>query len=360
MRSALASAAGRMVLTPGKLTRLDEADPGTGVTILYDGREWNVTGQSSYSTEGGYRVHEWCCEVGDTTAYLLKEGDPKEGTIRWFFTREIDDGAVAIEGGEGLGAWLARDPEANPPQALTYQGTSYHYAETTDGMHQDESGKRVRKITWDYWDAGHERNLAVERWPDGSFNCYLGSYIEPGQVVIRPAGRKSFHARSRANPFLSGLFFLPIAYFFAFILGWPFDECLSLALPIAAAIGWLAALPSAPSACMAALLAVPLGAAVFWYFPPLTSASGLAVLVGIPVTIGWLAQQRGYSGRKAAVLYAAAFAVAAPLLGVGFYYYFNLAPGPHTPDQLFLALGPAAIGCLAGILIAGLILRRDE
>ncbi|HXZ43653.1 MAG TPA: hypothetical protein VEH53_02405, partial [archaeon] len=109
-----------------------------------------------------------------------------------------------------------------------------------------------------------------------------------------------------------------------------------------------------------ALAAVPVGVAVFWYFPPLTSASGLVALVAIPWAVAWLAQKRGYSGRKVAALYAAAFAVGAPLLGVGFYNYFNLAPGPHTPDQLFLALGPAVIGGLAGVLIAGLVLRKDK
>jgi hypothetical protein len=342
------------------LPRLSEADPGAGVTILYDGREWRVTGQATYSTEEGYRVREWCCEVGDSTAYLLKEGDPKGGTIRWFFTREIDASAVAFDGGRRLAESFARGAEERPPDTLTYQGTAYHYADSTDGMHEDESGKRVRKVTWDYWDAGHEKNLAIERWPDGSFDCYLGSYIEPGQVTIRPAGRRGFHKRSQANPFLSGLLFLPIVYFIAFVIGWPFDESLGLALPIAAVMGWLAALPSAPVACMAALAAVPLGAAVFWHFPPLTSVSGLVAVVAIPLAVGWLAQKRGYSGRKPAALYPAAFALAAPLLGLGFYYYFNLAPGPHTPDQLFLALGPAAIGGLAGVLIAGLVLRKEK
>ena len=350
----------KAMVSPGKLTRLDESDPAAGVTILYDGQEWNVTGQASYSTEEGYRVHEWCCEVGDTTAYLLKEGDPREGTIRWFFTREIDDGAVAAEGGEGLGEWLARDKEPNPPQALTYQATTYQYADTTEGTHEDESGERARKITWDYWDASRARNLAVERWPDGTFECYLGAYIEPGQVVIRRTAKKDFRARSQANPFLSALIVLPIAYIFAFILGWPFDESIGLALPVAAAMGWLAAVAQAPLACIAALVAVPIGAAVFWYSPPLTSTSGLVALVAVPAAIGWLAQRRGYTGRKLPVQYAAAFAVGAPILGVGFYYYFNLAPGPHTTDQLFLALGPAVIGGLAGFLISGLFLRRDE
>jgi uncharacterized protein DUF4178 len=146
---------GKMAAGSRGLPHLGEANPGAGVTILYDGREWQVTGQATYSTEEGYRVHEWCCEVGDTTAYLLKEGDPKEGAIRWFFTREIDERVVASDGGQSLAKSIAPGPEVRPPDPLTYQGTTYHYADTTDGMHEDESGKRVRKITWDYWDASH-------------------------------------------------------------------------------------------------------------------------------------------------------------------------------------------------------------
>jgi hypothetical protein len=52
--------------------------------------------------------------------------------------------------------------------------------------------------------------------------------------------------------------------------------------------------------------------------------------------------------------------VGAPLLGVGSYHYFHFAPGPHTPEQLLLALGPAAIGALAALLISALLLRMGE
>lgn len=352
---------GEARVSPDNPSRLDESAPSVGLTILFDGREWQVTGQSSYWTDEGYRVHEWCCEAGDTTAYLLKEGDPEHGTIRWFFTREIDGAVVAVAGGERLGEWLRRTTDATPPEALTYQATPYRYADTTEGTHEDDSGTRVRKTTWDYWDGGHAHNLAVERWPDGSFDCYLGAYIEADQVTIRPAAaQKGFRPRLQANPFLAAAVFLPLAYFVAFIAGRPFDESMTFALPVAAAIGWMLALPLAPAAGLAALIAVPVAAGVFLRFPPLTSEAGLVALFGIPAAIGWLARRRGYAGRRLAVQYAAAFGLAAPLLGVGFYSYFRLAPGPHTADQLVLALGPAALGSLAGFLVSGLVLGREE
>ena len=350
--------------TPGRPeppARLDEAGPPSGGPVLFDGKEWKVAEEGGYRSEEGYRVQEWCCESGVTTAYLLKEKDAERKTTRWFFTREIDADAVAVAGGERLAEWRQSKTDAELPQTLTYQDSPYRYADTTEGMHENDSGKRVRKVTWDYWDAGHAKNLAVERWPDGSFDCYLGAYIEPGQVTIRPAAvRPGFNARLRANPFLGAAVYLPISYLVPFFMGWPFDASLAVALPVAAAAGWIFTLPTATAAGIAALVAATVCAATFRYFPPLTSGLGLVALVAAPAAIAWLARNGGASSPRLAVHYAAAFAVGAPLLGMGFYSYFNLAPGPHTFDQLVLALGPAAIGGLAGFLISGLVFRNGE
>lgn len=347
-------------MAPETASRLDESGPRVGLTIHFEGQDWKVTGQSSSWNDEGYRVHEWACEAGDTTGYLLKEADPKQGGIRWFFTREIDDEGVAVPGGEHLAEWLRRAPEAKPPESLTCDGTTYRYDDTTEGTHEDESGKRVRKVTWDYWDGGRARNLAVERWPDGSFDCYLGAYIEPGQVTIRPApARQGYRSRLQANPFLAAIVVVPLAYFLGFMAGRPFDECLALALPVAAGAGWFMALPGAPAAGGAALIAALIAGAIFLRFPPLNTGLGLVALLGAPAAVGWFGRGRGAAAGKQAVLYAAAFAVGAPLTVVGLYEYFWLAPGPHTPDQLALALGPAVLGSLAACLAARLVLGRE-
>ncbi len=355
------AAKGKTLGRPEQPARLDESGPPIGGTVLFDGQEWKVTEHASYRSEEGYRVQEWCCEAGDITAYLLKEKDTEQKATRWFFTREIDADAVAVAGGGPLAERLQLKADAEPPEALTYQESAYRYADTTEGTHQDDSGKRVRKVTWDYWDAGHARNLAVERWPDGSFDCYLGAYIEPGQVTIRPAPvQEGSHTRLRANPFLGAAVYLPISYLVPFFMGWPFDASLAVALPIASIAGWIFTLPTAPAAGIAAVVAAAVCAATFWYFPPLTSGLGLVALAATPAAITWLAKNSGHADPRLAVHYAAAFAAGAPLLGMGFYSYFNLAPGPHTFDQLVLALGPAAIGGLAGLLISGLVFRRDS
>lgn len=325
-------------MIPAQSSRLEESGPPVGIAIVFDRQEWQVTDQTSYSTDEGYRVHEWCCEHGDTTGYLLKEGDPKQGTIRWFFTREIDADAVKVSDGKRLAERLQGSTDPAPPDALTHEGVTYGFADTTDGTHEDASGKRVRKVTWDYWDSAHAKNLAVERWPDGSFDCYLGAYIEPGQIAIHRAAPQGYRPRLQANPFLGAAVSLPFFYFLAFVIGWPFDEGLSLALSLAASIG----------------------GAVFWRFPPLTTALGLVTFFATPALIGWLARTRGYAGKRLAVQYAGTISVAAPLFAVGLAYYFRFAQGPHTFDQLLLVLGPAGLGAFAGSLVSGLVLGREE
>jgi hypothetical protein len=339
---------------------LDESGPHSGATVLLDGGEWRVTDQSTYSTGEGYRVVEWCCEQGDVTGYLLKEGDPKQGTVRWFFTREIPTESVTVAGGERLADRCKQTTETQPPDTLEHKGETYHYADTTDGTHENASGARVRKVTWDYWDGGHARNLAVERWPDGTLDCYLGAYIESDRVRIRPASsRSAARLTARGSPFPVMVACLVLAFLIGFILGWPFDEAFSLAVGLAVTLGWIMVLPRVPLAGLAVLVAGGSAAAVFWQYPPFTTWIGLLTILGAPTLIGWVGRQRGYGGDRRAVQYAGAFALAAPLLGVGLYAYFFLAPGPHTAEQLWLAVGPTGLGGLAGFLVAGLTLGRD-
>jgi hypothetical protein len=339
---------------------LEESGPRPGVAVLFEGRTWRVTDQSTYSSGEGYRVHEWCCEQGDVTGYLLREGDPKQGTVRWFFTREIPRESVTVAGGERLADRWKRTTEAQPPDTLEHEGATYHYADTTDGTHEDASGTRVRKLTWDYWDSGHARNLAVERWPDGTLDCYLGAYIESGQVRILPASSRSAARRTaRGSPFLVMAVCLLPGFLSEFIYGWPFDEAFSLVLGIAVSLGWMMVLYRVPLAGLAMLVVGGGAAAAFWQHPPFTTWTGLLTILAAPALIGWVSRRRGYGGDRRAVQYAGAFALAAPLLGVGLYSYFCLAPGPHTAEQLWLAVGPTGLGALAGFLVTGLTLGRD-
>jgi hypothetical protein len=359
-------------MAPARPAGLQAADPQVGQTLRFDGVDWEVTDHSSYWDAGGYRVTEWCCESADTEAYLLKEVKEGEPT-RWFFTRSIPAAAVTGPGGDAV----TKRPSGaeTPPATLTYDGESYRYAETTDGTYEEEPGQRTGKATWEYWDAAHLRNLAVEVWPDGRIDCYRGTYIEPGQVTltsaaaaraedattpaarrIAPAARPGRTWTLVANPFLAAAVAFPLAYAVAFVTGRPFDQSLAAALGLAGIAGWLFGLLGAPRAGGLVLLGAPALAVGFWRFPPLTSAVGLAALVAAPAAVAWLAR----AGRRGPVLYAATTVVAAPALGVGLYHYFRFAPEPHRLEQLGLALGPAVIGGVVACLVAALVLARVE
>jgi hypothetical protein len=347
--------------TQQRLLRLNDTTPAVGVVLHVAGRAWEVTEESTYTNDEGYQVTEWTCEVSGTTGYLLKEGEADSGVTRWFFTREINTDAVRVAG-EHLEAWLKARPGATPPPTLSYAGGTYEYGDTTEGVHE-EDGSREKKITWDYWDAGRNKNLAVEHWEDQSFECFLGEYVDPDRVVVRPGGAgaaKGKQKAGRGSPFVLAAATLPLAYVVGFIIGWPFDEALTLALAIALGLGWLSAVAQAPAPGFAALLIGAGAAATFLQYPPLTTWVGLLGLVGAPVLVGWVGKLRGHAARRRAVRFAGAFAAAAPLTAIGYAYYSTYAPTPHTPTQLALALAPAALGLALGCLTAGLALGREE
>lgn len=355
-------------------------DPTVGQTLRFEGREWEITDHSSYWDAGEHRVNEWSCESGDVTAYLLKEVSDSEGT-RWFFTRLIPSDQVTLAGGQGLQTLIGRGGEPGPPDELVHQQQTFRHAETTDGTYEDEPGERVRKVTWEFWDARHETNLAVELWGDGRFDCYRGAYIEPDQVTLggspggdppggvsaspglvqRLAGQAAGQPAARtspANPFVLMAVLLPVVYACLFFAGRPFDAAMLVALPTTAALGWLRGLFRAPLAAWVSLLGAGALACVFWVWriPPLTSADGLAALVAAPAAVGWVARVRGGAHERRVVQYLGGFAVAAPLLALGLYHYVQFAPDPRSLQHWVLALGPAAVAGLAGMVVATLML----
>jgi hypothetical protein len=369
-------------------SRLDQTDPRVGDTLRFDGLEWEVTDHSSYWNDGGYRVNEWRCETSDVTAYLLKE-QAERGSPKWLFTREIASEGVTLPDGAPVASVIRGNTSPAPPDSLHHEGQTYRHQDTTEGTYEDEPGQRVRKTTWDYWDAPHAKNLAVEVWADGRVDCYLGAYIRTDEATLertaapeeappeRQAGlaaaallsagaagaRGGAGAGVGINPFAASVIGLAVVSVLALFGDFPLDRCLAVGLPVGALAGWLVALMRLPVTGLGALVLAPGLAVLFWRYPPLGSPAGLAALVAAPGAMAWLAWVRGVSGARPAAHYLAAFVVVGPLLGLGLYHYFQLAPGPHTLGQWLLAMGPAVLGGLGALVVSRIglaVLGSDE
>jgi hypothetical protein len=336
---------------------LVQRPPSKGDTLVYDTLEYVVTGVSRYS-EDDYQVSEWCCETASTECYLLRE--TKAGApIRWFFTRWFPAKEAALPGGGALPSWKEPQAAPTPPPALMRGGDIFKYAETTDGQFEDDDGLRQRKITWDYWNEGRKRNLAIELWADGGQDCYSGVYIKPEDVVFRPGVSIRAGGGGALDSYLSGFgafgrfaVLVPCCYvFIMFVIGLPFDECLALSLALAAFFT-VAAFQSLITEAVAVGLSVIGLTFLFGHHPPLSDPLGLAGLLGGPLFVALLC--RRLATPKAAASFFCALTAAAPAAIVGYYHYFAHAPGPHSFDQLLLALTPAAAGGLVGT-VAGLL-----
>ena len=340
---------------PPETTRTTLADrsPVVGETLKLSGQAWEVTDHSSYRRDDGIQVEEWCCETGDTEAYLLREPG-EDGSPRWFFTRWIHAGQVSLQGSRPIPDWDSRLPDPEPPKALVTGGDIYNYADTADGTYEEEPGEVQRKITWEFWNEGKTRNVAIEFWGDGGHDCYRGSYVEGRTVEIVPPPLTAGLPLPSSMPLLAMLVAV-VSYLVTMLaLAWPFDQGFALAL-LAASAAVLAAAPVSVPSKQLSLLAIAAPALVFWRWAPLSGLAGAAALLGAPLA---LAAARRFEPREGLTwLCAAAGLLPAGIWGV--YHYFHFAPAPHTISQLALALAPAALGAVMG-LVAGLTLGAGE
>lgn len=349
-----------MPVDPARRT-LVQGPPSKGDRLVYDSVAYDVTGVSRYK-EDDYQVTEWCCETSSSECYLLRE--TKSGAPpRWFFTRWIPTREVSLPGGAGLPAWKEPQDPPPPPKTLMRGGDIFTYAETTDGKYEDDDGLRQRKITWDYWNAGRARNVAIELWADGGQDCYTGVYIRPDEVSCRPISRLSaggdgadwlggFGPFARFGILLAGCYL-----FIMFFIGLPFDECLAAALPAALFFNlavyqtlWIELLASGLAAVGLTFL--------FSRHPPLGDFVGLAGLLAAPALTALLCRRLRTPGDAARFICASSSAAPAAL--VGYYHYFAHAPAPHELGQLLLALGPAGVAAMAGLAAAQLAAGSEE
>jgi hypothetical protein len=332
-----------------------ERPPRVGDRLSVDGNPYDVTDVSHYSNNEGYQVTEWCCEDDSSECYLLEE--TKEGSpARWFFTRWIRPGKVSFSGGGSLPQWIDPQPVPKPPASLLCDGDIFQHAETTDGMYEEDEGASQRKITWDFWNASRTSNVAIELWGDGGFDHYNGRYIDATRVLYLPPAPSPI---SNGMFACAGLMFAVSVLFCMVIFELPFDESLMISAAVASVAGFfrIDGLTDAKSehfaaaALVSALIAAVLGFA-FLIFAPLSSPLGIASLALGPMAAASLC--RKLSASREETRYLGILTALLPAGGAGFWHYFSYAPGPHTPEQLLLALAPAALGSAGAYLTSAM------
>ena len=344
---------GVRLAVPTKAT-LAGATPEVGTTFELSGRHWTVTDHSSYTAPDGYNVDEWECSGGagaspGELAYLLRESDTE---VRWYFTRPIPLAAVTLSGGKPFADVATTLTE--PPDALVYRGLAHGLDETTDGQYAEDPGESVQKTTWDYWDARHELNLAVERWADGRVECYHGRLIDPARIEVARGGAST----RRLGPHAGAAFGAFFGFFVVLVFAGTVEIALTSGLVLGLLVALFASLRGARRVAGGWLAGVAVLGAAFVWLPPLTTLGGLALLLLVPATLTrWIAM--GTPGPGAAPVHAALASVATATAGAGLYTYYAFAPVPRSFGQYVLAIGPAAIGGVAAAVVAWVVMRMS-
>ena len=337
---------------------LSDRSPRVGDALVLHKEKWEITDVSTYKDKDGYRVTEWCCETGQAEAYLLRESTG--GAARWFFTRWIEPAEVASPEGAPLQlGWSDGKPVPKAPESLVSGGETFTFDDTTDGMYEGESGGKVRKLTWDYWNLTRTVNLCIELWGDGGVDFYRGAYIQDAEGEIRSARSSGVEFMSSRDRFLAAAIFTPLWYLVPlFFLEMPFDQGIVFAVPVAAftALRLPPFLP-VPYYAGAVALAAAL-AALFSRFPPFSHFIGMAAVFAGPWLASALAKGRDDCGWDH-VRYLVTVSSAFPAFGWGAYHYFTHAPMPHTFGQLVLAMLPAVFAGLAAFFISGAVLPAE-
>ena len=161
--------------------------------LICNGAGYAISGRDSYRYDDGSRVTEWHGENEAAEICLLEEESDVPSQPRWFFTARVGSEEVRWPEGAPIPAWKGESPRPVPPRSLAFRGETYDLSGGADLTANDAPGRSERKVVWDYWDDSSRRNVAVELWPDGSHDCYSGSYIRPEDFEVRPGARQGIN-----------------------------------------------------------------------------------------------------------------------------------------------------------------------
>lgn len=168
-----------MAVTEETLRQLQPGD-----LIYYHGVQWRVKDVSYYYDPYGYEAEEWLLKSPlSKEYYLLREVDPENpaAEVNWYIAEQLRNPAIYEPGSSrDLLTSLAYDMRSSrePYPQLQTLNRIYNFESKTEGTYDSEDGSEYR-VTWDYWDAAHLWNLALEAWSDSSLSVYSTRKVQP-------------------------------------------------------------------------------------------------------------------------------------------------------------------------------------
>lgn len=195
------------IVTETELRKLREGD-----RLKYHGVQWMVKDYSTYTDPQGYETEEWLItsQTGKEY-YLMREVDPNnpDALVHWYVAEELRNPAIyEPNSSRDLATTLAMDMRSHkePYPELRLFNRIYQFESQTEGQYESDGQMRSR-TTWDYWDATHLWNLALEAWSDRTLVVYSTREVQPADFSeIRPgigfattSGFQPIHSRSNTN-----------------------------------------------------------------------------------------------------------------------------------------------------------------
>ena len=155
-----------------------------GDRLKYHGVKWDVKDYSTYDDAYGYQTAEWLLSAPKGTEYyLLREVDSQnpETLVNWYLADEVRPQIFLPDSRENIVPTLWQDMQGQkePYPELQLFCLVYYFESKTQGSFEGDEVKTSR-ITWDYWDKDHHRNLALEAWPTNQeLHVYSTKVVEP-------------------------------------------------------------------------------------------------------------------------------------------------------------------------------------
>lgn len=329
-----------------------------GDCVRYRQTDWFVAARDICKESEDYQETQWTLTARNRkTLYLICSEEKKDTGLEvvWILTQQILLAGVQYQASpDHWEAFSENDFVASPPPSIRLGQTIMNFDGETSGLAKDDEGQTVTKVTWDYFDDGKAKNVAIEIWkePDRDYpEAYEGTVVQPSdfEVLSDEARRSVIHKVKPMPKEALGVFWAVGGVgLFLFIAGLPFDYFLAGIVPVLAIVVLIQS-SSAYWILAAGLTWLMLGAlAILSNFTGISfwgvAMAALVVSVLAP-RIAALSNPELAEEGNGMIFFAN---LLPPLWIYSFFIYFKFAPGPHELYQLVAAcILPAAITALA-------------